>query len=261
MEISVNGLKLNYSEEGPKAAPAVIFLHAFPFSGAMWNAQVEALRSTHRVITYDYRGFGQSEQGSTPVSIDLLAEDLIALQDELNLAAPAWCGLSMGGYVALRAKELFPSRVSKLVLADTRMEPDTDEARAKRFQTIKAVMGKGVGLFAEGFVKNVVAPETLTTRPEVLQHLKSLVMANSAVGISQGLMALAARTHTGKALSENPVPILILVGEKDGLTPPAMAQAMQKEAAGSKLIVIPGAGHMANLENPSAFNVALRDFL
>lgn len=261
MQIMANGISMAYSEEGDPQGPAIIFIHAFPFTRAMWREQVQALKGKFRVITYDLRGFGESELGEVPISVDLLADDLVALQEKLKIEKATWCGLSLGGYIALRAKEIHPQKVTRLVLADTRVEPDTDEGRIKRFQTVKLLFAKGVETFASGFVKNVVAPETLAEKPEILIELEGLVRKNSVRAISQALVGLAARTDTSMALKRDALPTLILVGANDQLTPVSSAEKMHRLAEGSKLVVLPKAGHLACIENPEGFNAALTRFL
>ncbi|RYD81812.1 MAG: alpha/beta fold hydrolase, partial [Sphingobacteriales bacterium] len=136
MRIKANGTKLYYKESKANAgAKAIIFIHGFPFSHKMWDEQLEILPVDIIGIAYDIRGFGYSEIGEIPYSIDLFADDLLALIDALKLDKPVICGLSMGGYIALRAIEKDQSKIGGLILCDTRSEGDNDEAKIKRFQT------------------------------------------------------------------------------------------------------------------------------
>jgi pimeloyl-ACP methyl ester carboxylesterase len=167
----------------------------------------------------------------------------------------------MGGYVALRAVERFPERVRALVLADTRSEADGNEAKVKRSASILTVKRDGVPAFAETFVKAVFAPQNMSAQPQAVEFIKSIIRSNTQLGIAGTLVALAARTDTTSSLAKIAVPTLIMVGEHDTLTPPAASEAMHKAIKDSKLIVIPGAGHLANIENEAAFNEALVAFL
>lgn len=250
-----------YQDVGNRTGIPVLFIHAFPLSHRMWDAQVEALRKTYRTISYDIRGFGQSGVGDGQYTIDLLVEDIAALQKHLGISSSVICGLSMGGYLALRMKELYPDRVKALVLADTRTEPDGDEGKIKRGKTLQAIKTGGVSAFAEGFMKGAFAPSTYEEKPEIIAKTRGWIHGGLPLGICGALLAMACRTDTQKALSQAPVPTLLLVGEHDTLTPPAASQAMQALCPGSKLSILKKAGHLSNLENPEDFNQELLQFL
>ncbi len=256
-----SGVTINYVERGTPAGLPVVFIHGFPFSHRMWDAQMRALPHGIRAISYDLRGHGESQVADGQYTIEFLVDDLMALLDHLVIDKAVLCGLSMGGYVALRAIERFPERVRALILADTRSEADPNEAKIKRSASIMAVKREGVPAFAESFVKAVFAPQNLAGQPQAVEFVKSLIRGNTQLGIAGTLVALAARTDTTASLSKISVPTLILVGEHDTLTPPAASEAMHKAIPGSHLTVIAGAGHLSNIENESEFNQAIVGFL
>jgi 3-oxoadipate enol-lactonase len=161
----------------------------------------------------------------------------------------------------LRAMERNPERVRALILCDTRSEADSNEAKLKRAAGIRTIKKDGIGPFAEGFLKGAFAPQSFQTRPATIEAIRQIILANPALGISGTLLALATRTDTTLALPKIQVPTLILVGEQDAITPPAAARAMHDHIRNSELHVIPDAGHMSNLENPTAFNNCLKAFL
>ena len=261
MKIRVNNVTLNYTERGLPQGSPVVFIHGFPFSHSAWEPQMKALPHHFRAITYDVRGHGESEVGDGQYSIEFFVDDLIALMDHLVISRAVLCGLSMGGYIALRAIERHPERVSALILCDTRSEADTDEGKVKRSATVLAVKTKGVAAFAEDFVKLVFAEETFETNPLLIASIKEMIEANPPLGICGTALALAGRTDTTKALASIKVPTLIIVGEHDRLTPPDAARAMQTRIAGSELQIIPHAAHLSNLENSAEFNKHLVGFL
>lgn len=246
---------------GPSGKLPVVFIHGFPFSQAMWQPQIEALQSTYHLITYDNRGHGQTPAGDGQYLLELFVDDLIGLLDELKIPKAVLCGLSMGGYIALRTVERNPERVHALVLADTRSEADSNEAKVKRAAGVRTIKEKGVPAFAEGFLKSAFAPKTFETQPYTVDLIRKIILSNPPLGVSGTLIALATRTDTTAALSGIKVPTLILVGDQDPITPPAASEAMHKAIAGSELHVIPQAAHMSNLENPQAFNQHLGTFL
>jgi len=109
-----------YVDYGPKDAMPIILVHAFPLSHNLWDSQIQVLTAEHRVITYDIRGHGESDVGDGQYTIELFVDDLMELLDHLQITKTIICGLSMGGYIALRAQELHPERFSALILCDTR---------------------------------------------------------------------------------------------------------------------------------------------
>jgi 3-oxoadipate enol-lactonase len=255
------GLSLDYRVAGDAGKPPVVFVHGFPFSQEMWSPQVQTLQSAFRVITYDHRGHGRSDAGDGQYLLEFLVDDLIALLDHLKIEKAILCGLSMGGYVALRAVERNPERVRALVLCDTRSEADTNEAKLKRAAGIRTIKEKGVPAFAEGFLKQVFAPKSFETQPQAVELIRKIILANPPLGICGTLLALASRTDTTAALPGITVPTLVLVGDQDPITPPAAAQSIQKAVPGAELHILPNAAHMSNLENTEAFNQHLLAFL
>lgn len=259
MKARVNGVQLEFLDAG-RGSP-VVFVHAFPLSHRAWAPQVDSLKESFRVIAYDIRGFGRSEVGDGQYTIELFVDDLIALLDELKIEKTVLCGLSMGGYIVLRAAERNPERVAGLVLSDTKAEADASENRLKRAAAISFIKKEGAAAFAETFVKTVFAPQTLAANPAAVETVKALIRETSPLGICGALLAMAARTETTAALAKIAAPTLVLCGEHDALTPPSSAKAMRNAIPGSELKIIPDAAHMSNLENPEAFNRHLLDFL
>ena len=253
----LNGSKIAYQIDGPKGRPMVILVHGFPFTRATWKAQVAVLKKDFRVLTYDLRGMGQSGLGKAPQPLEAFVDDLVALLDHLKVAKAGLLGLSMGGYIALRAIERNPERFWSLVLADTKATPDSDEGKLGRAAGIKALHAKGVKPFAEGMLpKLLLAPQASAGR-----GLLKLMLTNKVPGMANALAAMQGRTDTSVVLKSIKVPVLILVGEQDQVIPLAIAQAMALECVGSKLVVLKNAGHVSNLEAPELFNTEILKFL
>lgn len=261
MKVKLNGIATNYTERGLPQGLPVVFIHGFPFNHSMWEPQMKALPNNIRAVTYDVRGHGESDVADGIYSVEIFVDDLIALLDHLSIEKPVVCGLSMGGYIALRAFERHADRFKALILCDTRTEADTNDGKIKRSASIKAVKTDGVGAFADGFVKAVFAESTFNTNPAVVDQLRNIINGNSPLGICGTLLALAARTDTTAALSSVKIPTLILVGQEDKLTPPSASESMRDRIARSEMHVLPNAAHMSNLENPEEFNAHLIAFL
>jgi 3-oxoadipate enol-lactonase len=264
MKASVNNSLLHYIDIGISTATPVVFIHGFPFSHRMWTfpgGQTEALASTHRVIAYDVRGHGDSEVGDGQYTIELLVDDLIGFLDHLSISKTVVVGLSMGGYIALRAVERNPDRFRALALCDTKSEADSNDAKIKRAASIKAVKANGPRQFAQNFVANVFTPESFDARPDAVKAIQSIIERTAPLSLCGTMLALAARTDTTSSLSAITVPTLIMVGEHDALTPAAASQAMNEKIPQSEFHVIPNAAHMSNMENPGEFNKHLVEFL
>lgn len=259
MKVEVNGIKLDCVDEG-EGLP-VIFIHAFPLNQTMWDDQVAALRETCRAITLDLRGFGRSGFASSPHSIDQMASDVRGLMKVLGIAGAALVGLSMGGYISLAFYRNYPECVRALVLADTRASADTEDARERRIKSAEKAEHEGSGAIADDVVPMLLGRSTLSTRPDLIARTREMVEANSPAGIAAAQRAMAARRDSSDLVAAMNIPVLVIVGSEDSLTPPAEAEAMHRAIRGSRLRVIEGAGHLSNLEQPRMFNAALSEFL
>jgi len=257
--VNVRGISLNYAEAG-EGAP-VALLHGFPFNHSMWREQVEMLSRTHRVITPDLRGHGGTAATGGAATMEEMAQDVAALLDQLSIERAVFGALSMGGYVALAFYQLFPRRVRALILADTRPHADTGEARANREAMARRALEEGMETVAEAMLPKLLAPATLSDRPEIAARVREMILSTQPEGAAAALRGMAIRKDQTSLLSEIIAPTLILVGGEDILTPPADAELMHREIRGSQLVVIEGAGHVSNIERPSEFNNAITDFL
>ena len=259
--LNVNNHIVSYTDEGKYGAPVIIFIHGFPFNMAMWNPQIESLSNYCRVITYDIRGFGNSDVGNEEFTIALFAKDLISLMDALKIDKTILCGLSMGGYIALNAIENYARRISALILSDTSCKADTSEAKEKRIKAIENIKNTGVEKYADESIKNLFAPESFINRVEEIAAVREMIVKTSVQSLCNGLIALSMRKETSSILTEIKVPVLILVGNEDKITPPAEAIVMNEKIKGSFLKVLEHAGHLSNMENSEEFNYQLRRFV
>jgi 3-oxoadipate enol-lactonase len=262
LEALVNGIRLHYVDIGNNSQNSpVVLIHGFPFSLELWKPQIELLKEKYRVIAYDVRGHGKSNDGDGQYMIEFFVDDLIALLDFLKIPKANLCGLSMGGYIALRAIERNPERFSSLILCDTGPQADSNEVKLRRAANIRSVKTNGVKAFAEGFLKAIFRPESFESKPNEVEAIRHIIEANSEIGISGTLLALASRTDTTDSLEHIKVPTLILVGEDDKVTPPKLSELMNSKIQGSEIRIIPKAAHMSNLENTEEFNRHLAKFL
>lgn len=256
-----NVSKLFHHISGPKDALPVILIHGFPLSHEMWKPQVEALSPTFLTITYDLRGHGKSPVGDGLYTIDHHVDDLFSLMDSLEIKKAVLVGLSMGGYIALRARERSAARIKALVLSDTRSLCDTDEGKIKRAAALKDVQANGVAPYAETAVKSLFCNLSQRKKIPAIEATQKVMAATPVQGLGGNLLALASRIDNTPRLKEIKVPTLILVGKEDEITPPKFARLMKRKIPGAQMHLIPHAGHISNLENPEVFNKYLLEFL
>jgi len=257
MIATLNGIRLAWEDQG-QGMP-VVLLHGFPFTRWMWRAQTAALARGHRVITPDFRGFGES--GGLPENLELLADDLHALVEHLHLPRFVLGGFSMGGYVAFRYLARHAERLSGLMLLDTRPEGDTEEGRQRRYAGIERIRAEGPAGFLEDFAKLVVSPKTWESRAETVAEVRRLMEDARPDALAAGLRAMAERPDSTALLATVTAPTLVLVGEDDKATPVESSRKMAAAIPGADLVIIPSAGHVSNIEQPDAFNAALTMFL
>lgn len=260
LTIALNNFQLSYDDLGEGSIP-IIFLHGFPFDKTMWQGQLEFLKHSYRLIPIDIRGFGKSIDEESPLSIDLFTDDVIQFMDLLSIEKAIICGLSMGGFIALNTMKKFSERIEALILCDTQCIADTTEVKEKRYKIIDEIEVDGATNFNEGFIKSVFHKDSLTTKKELVEQLKSVVFSNPKNIIIQGLIVLAERSETCSILKEISIPTLIICGREDEVTPLAQSEMMNEAIDGSILCVIEKAGHVSNLEQPHKFNKHLLDFL
>jgi 3-oxoadipate enol-lactonase len=252
---------------GPSKGPALVLIHGFPFDRHQWDGQVQTFshapsgKDAPRIVAYDQRGHGETPPGPGPLMIEFLVDDLIELLDHLRIPKATLCGLSMGGYVALRAVDRHPERVHGLVLADTQAGADDNAGRVKRADAIRKIRKGGMEALTEGLLPSLFPESELKAMGPGVARIKAQMLATDPDGACLALGAMACRLDLTERLQAIRTPTLVLVGAEDKITPPERSREMHQRIPGSKLVVIPGAGHVANVSAPKAFNEALRGFL
>lgn len=236
----------------------VVFLHAFPLNGGMWEGQ-RSLLGSRPVLTPNFPGFG----GRPPGASDLggFASAILSDMDEAGIDGAVVVGLSMGGYVALRLMALAGERVQGLVLADTRAGPDDEAGRGRRTEQAARVRREGMGWLADAMAPALLGKTTLRERPEVEAAAREMIDGGNPEGVSRALEAMRDRPDSTGILGGIDVPVLVVVGEEDTLIPVGEARKIAEGVGNGRLEVLPGAGHLSNLEDPNAFNRVLMSFL
>ncbi len=257
----VGGTRLHYIDVGAGDVP-VVLLHAFPLQAEMWAPQVACLSARTRVIAPDLKGFGRSDapDDRSAYTMDTYAAEVAGLLDQLGVEQIVLGGLSMGGYVAFAFLRRNAAMVAGLVLADTRAAADTPEVLKRRTSQQDTVSGQGADAVVDALVDGLLSERTKSNRPELVAQVRRL-MANPDAGYIGGLEAMKGRTDATSELAGIAVPTLALVGEHDVPSPPDVVRGWQERIPDSRLAVLPGAGHLSNLEASDEFNAAVDDFV
>jgi 3-oxoadipate enol-lactonase len=248
-------------ESGSKKNSSVVFIHGFPYDHWMWQNQQNYLKNDFFCISYDIRGLGESSFGDGQFTMETLVDDLFMLIEDRNLTKPVICGLSMGGYVCLRAVEKDQSKFGGIILCDTKSFPDDNPAKLKRAGGIKQINEEGLYKFCEATIPATFAESTLNERKFIYEEILQRAVGYNPNGVKGCLLAMLSRTDTTPFLEKIEIPALIICGEQDKLTPLSLMKDMHEKIKSSEFVIVPGAGHMSPVENPDFVNKAMEDFL
>lgn len=253
-------IDLAYREAG--SGTALVLLHAFPLSSAMWRDQRAAFADVCRVITPDQRGWGRSPLGVAPAVLDVVADDLAALLDRLSLDRIVLGGLSMGGYVAMAFCRRHPHRVKGLILADTKASADVPAVQENRRRIAAELLTSGNNqILIDEVLPTLLGKTTLTSRHHISERVTALVNDAPIDAAAWAEEAMATRLEAFETLKKIDVPALIVVGNEDRLSTVDDARAMVDTLPQSRLVILPGVGHLSAVEDPAAFNLAVVEFL
>jgi 3-oxoadipate enol-lactonase len=257
MKANVNGTEIYYELHGAEGAPWLVLSHSLACSTRMWDPQLEAFKATHRILSYDMRGHGRSGAPAGPYTLDMLADDVLALARSLKVQKATYCGLSIGGMIgqtlALRGGGPF----ERMVLCDT-THAQPPEALKQWEERIRIAESKGMAALAESTLERWFTEPFRKRNPPELQRIRALIEKTPVagyVGCGRAIMGL----NTTARLKDIRLPLLAITGEQDAAAPGT--RHIGEAVPGAKFVSIPNAAHIANLEQPEAFNRALREFL
>ncbi len=241
------------------SGPDVVLLHPFPLNHNFWPAIAGQLSTRYRRIMPDLRAHGESELGEGPATMQKMAADLAALCREERVGKAFFVGVSIGGYLLFEFWRQHREQVAALVLANTRASAETPESRTNRLQSAEKVLREGTTGFIEDMLLRLTSPVTQSNRPDIVDAARRMMQKMSPqdiAGVQQGMADRPDSISTLKAIN---VPTLIIAGEDDSV-PLSEAELMRQQIPGSRLQVIPRAGHYAALEQPEEFDRTLRSF-
>lgn len=237
-----------------------MFVHGFPLARTMWRPQVSGLSQLGRCITPDLRGFGESEVEG-PYTMDRYADDIAELLDACSVRRAVIAGCSMGGYITFAFWRRHRERVLGIALCDTRPGADGEAGLEKRRAMIQAARTGGSAAVAELMIDPLLGPATRERNPEVEREVHAIMTSAPVDGVIGAIEAMMQRPDSTPTLGTIDVPTLVITGEDDAIAPVAEAREMSDAIRGSVFEVIPGAGHLSNLERPGAFNTVFSEFL
>jgi 3-oxoadipate enol-lactonase len=256
----INGISIAYRDTG--SGTPILFIHGHPFNQSMWDPQIAALTWKYRVITFDLRGYGASEVPTAEATtLETMASDINALLDHLNIPKAIIAGLSMGGQIAMAFAEQYPHRLSRLILAATFPQADTEVAIKTRRATADRFIQQGSVLPGGEMIPKLIAPASLKRDPEIAVKVFTMIAYTPPAGAAAALRGRALRKDYTESLTRITVPTLIIVGTEDAYTNVETAKQMHQSIPNSRIEVFEGIGHLPNLEAADRFNAVLHQFL
>jgi 3-oxoadipate enol-lactonase len=259
MKILANGIQINYELTGQQEAPMVMLSHSLASSMVMWNPQLDSLESHFQVLRYDMRGHGDSDAPDGAYTLELLAEDAVALLDALGIDIVHFVGLSIGGMIGQGLALNHGDRLKSLALCDTSaIMPD--EAQPILQERIAVARASGMADQVDGTLERWFTPQYLQENPPEVEMIRQQIAATPLAGYLGCSEALGGLNYLER-LSEIKLATLIMVGEEDPGTPVAASEAIQERIAGSQLVILPSARHLSNIEQAELFNQSLMAFL
>ena len=242
-------MTLAYCFDGPEDAPVLVLPSSLGTTRELWQPLVETFGQTFRVLRYEHRGHGESPVTPGPYAMEELARDALALLDELGLERVSWCGLSLGGMVAMWLGAHAPERFDALVLACTSARVPSPDAYRERAATVRE---RGIDPVADAVVGKWFRVETFRERPELPARFREILVSMPCEGYAGCCEALAGWDFRD-GLGDVAVPTLVIAADEDEATPASDTDLLAERIPGARLVTLEGAAHLANLERPRAF--------
>lgn len=262
--VSVNGTQLYVEDTDPDGStkPTIAFSHGLLWSTELFAAQIAALRDRYRCIAWDHRGQGRSASDHRHcIGIELVWQDAAALLDQLAPGPVHFCGLSMGGFVAMRMGARRPDLVRSLILLETAADGEPVENIARYRLLAAASRLVGTKPLASRILPIMMGKAILQDRSREAELARHVAVMTARRDIWRAVHGVIERAPIAAELGRIACPTLVLVGDEDAATPRVRAEQMQAAIAGAKLAVIPGAGHSSPVENSHAVTTAIEAFL
>jgi 3-oxoadipate enol-lactonase len=254
-------MNIKLYKEGNKKNPAILFLHGFPYDHRMWKPQIKILRDNFYCISYDILEKFEKTKKPEPIPFEFLVDDLFRIIEKENLGKLIVCGLSLGGYIILRALERKPDLFSKIILCDTKTEADSNEGKLKRVEGFQKINSSGIQKYLKEFANNTLSEFTRKAYPDIYKKALKIAKTRTETSTKLILLAVMGRTDTTSVLKKITVPTLVICGEYDTLTPPDYMEKLSSEILQGEFVKVPNAGHLAPFENPKFVTPKILEFL
>ena len=254
---NANQIKMAYQMDGPENGPVVMMSNSLMSSLEMWDSTIHALTDRYRVIRYDTRGHGQTQVTEGPYSIALLAHDLVSLMDALHIPKAHLVGLSMGGMICQYIGANYPDRALSLSLCDTASEMPPRSLWEERFAIART---QGIAGLVDGTIKRWFLSDFIQRESQQIEHVKHMILGTPVDGYLACASAVRDMAQSTMLLKIK-VPTMVLVGKQDPACTVDQATVLHRLIPHSSMVVLDQAAHLANIEQPLAFNKALRGFL
>jgi 3-oxoadipate enol-lactonase len=254
--IKADKARIFYRWDGPEGLPTLVLSNSLGTTHAMWDPQIAALTEHFRVLRYDSRGHGQSDVPPGPYNIELLARDVLALLDALELERVKFCGLSIGGMVGIWLGANAAARVERLVLSNTSAHIGGSEVWNSRIETVRK---SGMQALVDTVIGRWFTPRFIESSPDTIRRIREMLLSTPPEGYAA--CAAAVRDMDQRdLLARVAVPALVICGTHDPATPPEHARFIAERVKGARLIEL-DASHLSNVEAAPAYNRALLGFL
>lgn len=255
--VSVNGAEIACRFDGPASGPVVLMSNSLMSNWDMWDWTVPALSDRYRVLRYDTRGHGRSSTPPGPYTIATLADDAAGLLDALGIASAHFVGLSMGGMIGQQLGARFPRKVLSLALCDTASEMPPRSLWEERLAIARS---QGTAALAESTIKRWFTEPFTARAPGDIEKVRRMILGTGAAGYvacAEGIRDMAQTTMLLKIKA----PTLVMTGRQDPACTVDQATVLHRMIDGSQLLILEDAAHLSNIEQPQAFNAALRAFI
>jgi 3-oxoadipate enol-lactonase len=257
MQVEANGIEFNVKIDGHRGSPWLVLSNSLATNLAMWDRQVEAMRDRFRILRYDQRGHGESDAPCGRYDFNVLAADVVALFDALEIKRAHFTGLSMGGMTAIALAEQHPDRVDRVVACDCG-PASTPQSAQQWDERIALARDHGMQALVQPTIDRWFPAEFISANPDVIEKVRHMIRTtplNGFIGCAHALSNFDLRPGLGGIRN----PVQFICGGRDAALPGA--KALHAAVPGSEFVEISGAGHISNLENPTAFSHALQAFL
>jgi len=258
--IRIGDIELAVTTQGHQGHP-LLLVHGFPLDHTIWQPQIDFFVDHCRVIAPDLRGFGASGVTSGTVTMEQMADDLVALLDRLQIDKAIFCGLSMGGYIGWQFWRKYRDRVLAMIMCDTRAIPDTPDAAGGRRKLAATTLKDGPSAAAKIMLPKMFAASTWDEQPVLVERVRAMMERNPPAGIAAALEGMAIRPDARAILPTIDVPALVVVGEQDSISTVDEMRQIADAIPEAGWVAVPKAGHLAVVENPAVVNEAIAEFI